>query len=642
MGPHFDFLLKIWGLINLNPTPTIREFIIVFVNKGYYVRLWLVMSYSKIPEILVDDEREQKRVCGGGGVIFYLLLFVFAAAASFALIQLNPRAAFSFSSKLIQETFSFSIHRDNYDTLSFFTQDDSNVVTYKILSDFDGIFEPYVHNVIELVGASTYYTYQYSVKNLNNDDDTIEGTFDVSDDGESTTADFKVKCDPFDEYSISIDEYTPLGEINSSITGSALCLYVRREIRQLTDNDLSTTMDAMYTLWSGISDEYGQETYGENFHNSTYLASMHYFGSSQRDSDHFHEGLGFLPHHMYMTYLFELSIQAVNPEVTCPYWDSTIDDEQEETDKDYFIFQENTFGSLNFGAGDGYSEWNYKTNKVDDARIRDGRWVNQTTEYNTFYPEMRQGYGYLRGPWNMNPSPYLVRFPKGLSFTGCSTNIAGLSKNFKDFLGWSMSAPHGSFHVDIGGSFGCDTTLDSLYDSGLLLKKSSIMCLVWGGAVKDFWRDYYITPLSSCEVNIADSSLSSCGFTCDESLSTEFIVNIKRKFNDYFKDDRDLPNTLNAKSSIKGGPVVPVVVVVAAEGVAILVDLEATSDEKTGDKESTEAAIQSSHWPRLVKASQPTVVAVEVAVSKVVVAVETEVEVTVETEEVEVTEGASL
>ena len=105
---------------------------------------------------------------------------------------------------------------------------------------------------------------------------------------------------------------------------------------------------------------------------------------------------------------------------------------------------------------------------------------------------------------------------------------------------------------------------------------------------------------------------------------------------------RDLPNTLNAKSSIKGGPVVPVVVVVAAEGVAILVDLEATSDEKTGDKESTEAAIQSSHWPRLVKASQPTVVAVEVAVSKVVVAVETEVEVTVETEEVEVTEGASL
>ena len=39
----------------------------------------------------------------------------------------------------------------------------------------------------------------------------------------------------------------------------------------------------------------------------------------------FHDGLGFLTNHALMTNTFEYSLQAVNPKLTLPYWDYTIE-----------------------------------------------------------------------------------------------------------------------------------------------------------------------------------------------------------------------------------------------------------------------------------------------------------------------------
>ena len=47
--------------------------------------------------------------------------------------------------------------------------------------------------------------------------------------------------------------------------------------------------------------------------------------SSLVSSLQFHDGLGFLTNHALITNTFEYSLQAVNPKLTLPYWDFTIE-----------------------------------------------------------------------------------------------------------------------------------------------------------------------------------------------------------------------------------------------------------------------------------------------------------------------------
>jgi hypothetical protein len=104
-------------------------------------------------------------------------------------------------------------------------------------------------------------------------------------------------------------------------------------------------MDAMFTLWS-TKEEDGQEKYGENFHNSTYFTSAHDFNAAWQDADHIHEGLGFIPQHIKITNMFELSMQAVNPSISLPFWDFTIDNSENITIFESFMFTNETFGTL--------------------------------------------------------------------------------------------------------------------------------------------------------------------------------------------------------------------------------------------------------------------------------------------------------
>lgn len=66
----------------------------------------------------------------------------------------------------------------------------------------------------------------------------------------------------------------------------------------------------------------------------------------------FHDGLGFLTSHSLISNTFEYSLQRVNPKLTLPYWDFTIEDFEAEKsfDDDDLkivspIFQESWFGS---------------------------------------------------------------------------------------------------------------------------------------------------------------------------------------------------------------------------------------------------------------------------------------------------------
>ena len=43
------------------------------------------------------------------------------------------------------------------------------------------------------------------------------------------------------------------------------------------------------------------------------------------------------------------------------------------------------------------------------------RWAGLKAEFNDKFSDLKYGYGYMRAPWSMNPSPYISRFAKDSS-----------------------------------------------------------------------------------------------------------------------------------------------------------------------------------------------------------------------------------
>ena len=337
---------------------------------------------------------------------------------------------------------SWTLYREGYSPLSYFTSDASSFLKYKFLDGNDAVIEPSAFMYLYVDGydtssgsddaSSSHYKFEVCTEGV--DMQCVKGTLH-----RDTSTPIKIACEPFQLFNVSVKEISSDGDMLGYDFGIATCMYVRREIRSLTESHLNDTMNAMATLWY-TSEEEGREKYGENFHNSTYIASAHYFGAGQQDADHIHEGLGFLLQHIKLTNIFELSIQAVDPSVSLPYWDFTIDTAEKIDTYDIPVFQENMFGSLVKPKGSG---WDYSSNSIDDAKIPDGRWANLKSEKNIWYSTMRNGYGYLRAPWNMNPSPYITRFISAHDFPGCSSYKSWLEKSsLMMFLKYAPGPPH--------------------------------------------------------------------------------------------------------------------------------------------------------------------------------------------------------
>jgi hypothetical protein len=80
-----------------------------------------------------------------------------------------------------------------------------------------------------------------------------------------------------------------------------------------------------------------------------------------------HEGTGFLTHHLALTLSFEAALRAVNPEVTTPYWDFTIDGEAIKKaggGPSMLLSMNDFFTAKWFGASD------------NESHVEDGRWAH--------------------------------------------------------------------------------------------------------------------------------------------------------------------------------------------------------------------------------------------------------------------------
>ena len=262
----------------------------------------------------------------------------------------------------------FSLKREGCALLDFFAKTPTSALTYSFFADHTAVVEPYTKTELVVFDDSTESGFD-ETNNFRFSACPVGGTTDQCQYGisapsqPSLSATIIFECASFDTYDISVSKFTSdWVQSGDELTGTAVCMYVRREIRELTDADLSKTMDAMYALWS-TSQEDGEAMYGKTFKNSTYFASAHDFNAAWQDSDHIHEGLGFLPQHIKLTNKFEEAMQAVDPSITLPYWDFTIDYAKNLTIFESPVFTSQTFGTLREPT-DHYWGWTYKVGRL--------------------------------------------------------------------------------------------------------------------------------------------------------------------------------------------------------------------------------------------------------------------------------------
>ena len=232
-----------------------------------------------------------------------------------------------------------------------------------------------------------------------------------------------------------------------------------------------------------------------------------------------------------MTNAFELAMQAVDPSVALPYWDFTIETSEGATVYESIIMSSDMFGTIQapseYAKANGYT---YSNDTIKDFAIPDGRWKHIKAGFNPdrFTDFVGKGYGYLRSPWNMNPSPYIVRFTGNTPLPSCDNHYDILKTNdMMSFMYYMEDSPHAATHGSTGGVYGCDL-FKPLLDAGYINDHKALLyiCKNWNFSLKKLYRHNYIHNTSSCEVP-DDVQDAFCPFSCNyDGLALNLLKNI--------------------------------------------------------------------------------------------------------------------
>jgi hypothetical protein len=252
--------------------------------------------------------------------------------------------------------------------------------------------------------------------------------------------------------------------INQSIP--VIVKYVKRELRSLSSEDRHKFLHAASKIWKYTTVE-GQTKYGEKFIGINQFVEEHALASNDIMCDQFHEGSGFFTHHFAITQSFEAALRSVDPSVTLPYWDFTIEG-QEITDAgeipSYFLEITPFLNDKWFGSTD-------ENDHVQDSKFAYVKMPKITNE-SIVEPN---SYGYIRSYWNNNNDEYAVRHlfdicgveATNKRIPNCQTHFDIInSSTLSDFQILSPNDGHGTVHVQLGGMGGdCIETYNNFTDT---------------------------------------------------------------------------------------------------------------------------------------------------------------------------------
>ncbi|KAI9297859.1 Di-copper centre-containing protein, partial [Neoconidiobolus thromboides FSU 785] len=189
---------------------------------------------------------------------------------------------------------------------------------------------------------------------------------------------------------------------------------LRKEIRELTPNELTTFISAINTLKrTGVYDTFSQIHYSNNLHS--------------------HGVPAFLPWHREFLYLFEKELQKVNPSIILPYWDWSLDSQSPELSIIFELF-----------GGNGNHQLN------GDNCILNGPFK----AWNCSIPEFHC----LRRDFDLNDKISAFYSPEAIEL------LLRDSLNYNDFRLALEALPHAKVHSGIGGKNGDIMTMFSSND----------------------------------------------------------------------------------------------------------------------------------------------------------------------------------
>ena len=291
--------------------------------------------------------------------------------------------------------------------------------------------------------------------------------------------------------------------------------YVRRELRDLTDEDRQGYLGALHQLYT-TEQEAGTKMWGPDFKNAAWFVKTHLYGAAKRDCDHWHDDAGFITHHVGVTMLLERSLQAIDPTVASAYWDYTLDAQAGNLSiADSMLFQDDWFGSAN--------------PENPQHIIDQGRWAFTPVVYaaphfdessTAVESNITNPYGLLRSPWNTNSVPYLSRFNKVLG-TIHAANMLPLCSQFQAVVSPGMSSIaeifvqlngelHGSVHIMLGGLWGFDLDVEARSEEYGAWRADQILL-----GSKFLWRQGYVDCPASCtDGHLTGEPRVECACTC--------------------------------------------------------------------------------------------------------------------------------
>lgn len=246
-----------------------------------------------------------------------------------------------------------------------------------------------------------------------------------------------------------------------------LCKYVRRELRQLNDEDKDRYLSALEVVHR-VSLAEGQALYGPRFKNFEYFTEKHLWRMTLDKCTPWHGGDVFITSHAAFSLELEQSLQAVDPRVANAYWDYTLDDH---------LYQNDWRSSSPILTADWFGQYANSTTHVSTHKEFKPSTATHAVDNGHFayipvpdlnsagnHPE-RNSYGYITDAINNNPSPFVTRvdsicgLPSASKLPGCKELKGALSKN--DLSGFTAQIEyifHGILHMQIGGVDQCATS----------------------------------------------------------------------------------------------------------------------------------------------------------------------------------------
>lgn len=319
------------------------------------------------------------------------------------------------------------------------------------------------------------------------------------------------------DYHLTLNVQSTEGEV-LQVEETLVCLYIRRELRTLSSDDVNAFMSSI-KLMSSLSRDDGRQQFGADYNSLSHYVGVHLMNAADRSCDHMHDGMGFITQHIALTSQFEATLQAIDPSTTVPYWDYTYDKYQVDIGNISNIWESKMWHPDYFGTvSEGFNT------------VRTGRWAYTEVSLNESYP-ITNAYGYMRAPWNVNKSPYITRV-KALcgakdwdSWPSCQTHydvtFSGYYDVWYNYVWGSAYAPHGPVHVLIGGYANCEKQLDEMADeisldnSSLTTLKNSVITYLKGA-----WRSGLIeaptcswdTPQDDCTMKCTSEPSEDGGY----------------------------------------------------------------------------------------------------------------------------------